>query len=277
MFFWRLFNPLNRALAPVAPWWVVLETTGRRSGQVRHTPLARGPVDGDVTWLISVHGRAADWVRNAEANPDVRIRLRGRWYEGRASVQPFSQDIVGRFNQYSRTGPRLMAIEPLLLRVDLAQPVEAPGRRTNVPRLRRRLSRSVERRVVNPLVRRLVFAGKLGSTYAVLETTGRRTGLTRRTPVANGLRGDTFWLISAHGRHARYFQNLLADPHVRVGLVRDGQLRWRTGTAQPLWDDDARARHRRLAKGRFGYWLDGLLLRSTATNMTTVRIDLEPA
>ncbi|HKN94704.1 MAG TPA: nitroreductase/quinone reductase family protein [Thermoleophilaceae bacterium] len=140
----------------------------------------------------------------------------------------------------------------------------------------RRVSRTIERRLVNPIVRRLVFAGKLGSTYAVLETTGRRTGLARRIPVANGLQGDTFWLISAHGPHARYFQNLVAEPRVRVGLVEDGELRWRTGTAQPLPDDDARARHRALGKGRFGYWLDGLLLRSTATQMTTVRIDLEP-
>ena len=142
-------------------------------------------------------------------------------------------------------------------------------------RLKRRATGTIERRLVNPLVRRLVFAGKLGSTYAVLETTGRRTGLARRTPVANGLQGDTFWLISAHGSHARYFQNLLADPRVRIGLVEDGEMRWRAGTAQPLPEDDARARHSRLGKGRLGYKLDGLLLRSTATQITTVRIDLE--
>ncbi len=142
--------------------------------------------------------------------------------------------------------------------------------------LKRRVGRQIERRLVNPIVRRLVFAGKLGATYAVLETAGRRTGLARRTPVANGLQGDTFWLISAHGPHARYFQNLLADPRVRVGLAKDGQLRWRSGTAHPLPDDDARARHRELGEGRLGYKLDGLLLRFTATQMTTVRIDLEP-
>jgi deazaflavin-dependent oxidoreductase (nitroreductase family) len=130
--------------------------------------------------------------------------------------------------------------------------------------------------VVNPLVRRAVFAGRLGGTYAVLETTGRRTGTTRRTPVANGLEGDTFWLISAHGPHAHYFRNLEADPRVRIGLADHGKLTWRTGTAQPLPEDDARARHRRLAKGRLGYWLDGFLLRGTATAMTTVRIDLDP-
>jgi deazaflavin-dependent oxidoreductase (nitroreductase family) len=138
------------------------------------------------------------------------------------------------------------------------------------------MSRAVERRVVNPVNRRAVFAGRLGNTYAVLETTGRRTGLTRRIPVANGLRGDTFWLISAHGPHAHYFQNLLAQPRVRIGLADDGSLRWRAGTATPVYDDDARARHLELGRGRFGYWLDGLLLRSLATQMTTVRIDLEP-
>jgi deazaflavin-dependent oxidoreductase (nitroreductase family) len=130
--------------------------------------------------------------------------------------------------------------------------------------------------VVNPLNRRAVFAGRLGGTYAVLETTGRRTGLTRRIPVANGLRGDTFWLISAHGPHARYFQNLLADPRVRIGLAQNGSLRWRSGTANPMYDDKAKARHRELGRGRLGYWLDGLILRSGATQMTTVRIDLDP-
>jgi len=94
--------------------------------------------------------------------------------------------------------------------------------------------------------------------------------------VANGLRGDTFWLISAHGPHAHYFQNLLAQPRVRIGLADRGTLRWRAGTAQPLPDDDARARHRQLGQGRLGYRLDGLLLLGTATQLTTVRIDLDP-
>lgn len=144
------------------------------------------------------------------------------------------------------------------------------------PRLKRRIGRASERRVVNPIVRRAVFAGHLGSTYAVLETTGRRTGQVRRTPVANGLDGDTFWLISAHGPHAHYFRNLLAEPRVKIGLADQGGVRWRSGTATPLPEDDALARHRRLVRRRFGYWLDGFLLRGAATAPTTVRIDLDP-
>jgi hypothetical protein len=52
----------------------------------------------------------------------------------------------------------------------------------------------------------------------------------------------------------------------------------RTGTAQPMSDDDARARHHRLGRGRPGYRLDGILLRALATDMRmlTVRIELDP-
>jgi deazaflavin-dependent oxidoreductase (nitroreductase family) len=282
MLFWRLVNPLNRTLAARAPWWVVLETTGRRTGKPRQTPLARGSSDTDATWVISVHGHAADWVRNLEADPNVRVRVRGRWHNALASAHPFDPAIVRRFNRYARAGPRFMAIEPLLVRIDFKQPASASSGATaplSQParqRLKRRISRSIERRLVNPFVRRLVSAGKLGSTYAILETTGRRTGLPRRTPVANGLRGDTFWLISAHGPHAGYFKNLLADPKVRIGLARDRQLHWRAGTAEPLWHDDTIQRQRQLAQGRLGYRLDAVILRSTATRLTTVRIALEP-
>jgi deazaflavin-dependent oxidoreductase (nitroreductase family) len=141
--------------------------------------------------------------------------------------------------------------------------------------IKRRVARAFERRVVNPINRALLRSGRLGSTYALLETTGRRSGLARQTPVANGLRGNTFWLISAHGRHAHYVQNLLANPRVRVGLSEGGGLRWRAGTAQLLSGDDTRARQRELSRGRLGYRLDAVLLRATATELTTIRIDLD--
>src|SRR5689334_12614343 len=88
MLFWRLFNPPARALAGWAPWWVVLETTGRRSGKPRRVPLARGPEDGSTVWLISVHGRHASFARNVEADAQVRLRVRGRWRVGRAALVP---------------------------------------------------------------------------------------------------------------------------------------------------------------------------------------------
>jgi deazaflavin-dependent oxidoreductase (nitroreductase family) len=116
--FWRLVNPLNKALVGVAPWWVILETQ-RRTGARRQTPLARGPRDGTTTWLIAVHGRHALWVGDLSANPQVRVRLRRHWYEGRATVEAYDPAVVRRFGRYARMGPALLGIEPALVRVEL--------------------------------------------------------------------------------------------------------------------------------------------------------------
>ena len=112
-------NPPTRPLAGYAPWWVLLETRGRRSGQPRTTPLARGPFDGDALWLASVHGRRADWVRNLEAEPEVRVKLSGRWRRGLAEIRDFDEDTARRFNPYARSGPRTLGVEPVLVRVAL--------------------------------------------------------------------------------------------------------------------------------------------------------------
>ena len=117
--FWKLVNPPTRPLAGLAPWWVLLETRGRRSGKPRTTPLARGPSDGDAVWLASVHGRRASWVRNIEATPDVRIKLSGRWHRGRATVHDYDEAIVSGFNIYARSGPTMLGIDPVLVRVEL--------------------------------------------------------------------------------------------------------------------------------------------------------------
>lgn len=138
-----------------------------------------------------------------------------------------------------------------------------------------------QNRVVNPLVVALTERGLAPPTYAVLETVGRRTGLPRRVPVANGLRGDTFWLIAALGEQASFVRNIRANPQVRIrarpARMRDGvRMCWRMGTAQPLPTDNARDRHRQLGHGRPGYRVDGILLRALASgDMLTIRIDLD--
>ena len=117
--FWRIVNPPMRQLAGFAPWWVLLETKGRRTGQPRKTPLARGPIDGNVVWLNSVHGRHAQWVRNLLATPEVRIKLSGRWHVGHASIHGFDEPIVPRFNAYASSGPKTLGIDPALVRIEL--------------------------------------------------------------------------------------------------------------------------------------------------------------
>jgi deazaflavin-dependent oxidoreductase (nitroreductase family) len=118
--FWRIVNPPTRPFAGLLPWWVLLETKGRRTGARRTTPLARGPVEVDGLWLISVHGRHAAWVRNLEAAPEVRVRMSGRWHDAHATVHEYAESMGRRFNLYARSGPRTLGIDPVLVRIVLA-------------------------------------------------------------------------------------------------------------------------------------------------------------
>ena len=79
---------------------------------------------------------------------------------------------------------------------------------SQAPAVARSVLSRVQQSVVNPVVRlawdlRLPIPGD-----ALLETTGRRTGLRRRTPVCDGLEGDTFWLIAQSGRDGDWVQNI---------------------------------------------------------------------
>jgi deazaflavin-dependent oxidoreductase (nitroreductase family) len=116
---WFVFNPIAVRLAGIAPWWVVLETTGRRSGQPRRAPLARGPVEDGVAWLLAVHGAHSGFAHNIKASPEVRLKLRGRWRHGRASIEPLDPAIVSRFNAYGRLGPKTFGRDPALVRIEL--------------------------------------------------------------------------------------------------------------------------------------------------------------
>ena len=117
--FWRIVNPIILRAGRLTPWWVILETTGRKSGLPRRFPLATGPFDGNRTWLYAVHGRRNHWVRNIEADAAVRLKVRGRWRTGRASVEPMDPATFGRFNLYARSANRIGAMDPLLVRVEL--------------------------------------------------------------------------------------------------------------------------------------------------------------
>jgi deazaflavin-dependent oxidoreductase (nitroreductase family) len=120
----HVFNPPVRWLATrgLAPGVAILETTGRRSGQPRRTPVTNGLQRGsDTFWLVAEHGRHAAYVRNIEADPRVRVRLRGRWRSGTGVVLP-DDDPVAR----QRTLPRLHAVtvramgtELVTVRIDL--------------------------------------------------------------------------------------------------------------------------------------------------------------
>src|SRR5919199_1537838 len=85
---------------------------------------------------------------------------------------------------------------------------------------KRRASKFATNKVVNPVVRRLLEAGLFPRTHALLETRGRKSGLPRRVPIGNGLRGDAFWIVTEHGNAADYVKNIREDPRVRVKVGR---------------------------------------------------------
>lgn len=145
--------------------------------------------------------------------------------------------------------------------------------------LKRTLVHAAQLRVLNPGIRLLLERGVLPPAYALLETTGRRTGQARRTPVGNGLADDgrTFWLVAEHGRRAGYVRNLEDDPRVRLRLRDGGPPRWRTGTAHVLDGEDPREVQRRIAHGDPARWVNGFVVRTLGTDLLVIRIDLDPA
>lgn len=124
--------------------------------------------------------------------------------------------------------------------------------------LRTVVTRALQKYVMNPVARRV-------PAQTVLETTGRKSGALRRTPLGGRLIGDQFWLVSEFGDRSDYVRNIIADPRVRIRL----NGRWRSGTAQLLNDDDARARLRELPA------VNSMGVRTFGANLLTVRIDLD--
>ncbi len=139
----------------------------------------------------------------------------------------------------------------------------------------RHIVHPLQKSVVNPLIKLGFDVGISAPGDALLETTGRRTGKTQRTPVCDGQEGDTFWLIAQRGRRTDFVRNIEADPRVRVKVRRGARMRWRTGTAHILDADDPRERQRILGQGNFPRRLCLSASSALATNPLTLRIDLD--
>jgi len=124
-----LINPIVRGLFRLglpAPGTAILETIGRKSGRPRRNPVTNGLDDG-VFWIVAEHGRRANYVRNIEANPRVRVRLGRRWRTGTARLVPDDDPrerldyIVARrpIARLNTATVRLMQTDLLTIRIDL--------------------------------------------------------------------------------------------------------------------------------------------------------------
>jgi deazaflavin-dependent oxidoreductase (nitroreductase family) len=131
--------------------------------------------------------------------------------------------------------------------------------------MKRRVSTFLSVRLFNPLVKAAARARLPLFGIAILETTGRRSGRARRTPVGAARDGGTVWIVAEHGRRAAYVLNIGADPRVRVLLRR----RWRTGVARAVPEDDPIARLRTLPR------IHAASVRAMGSELLSVRIDLE--
>jgi deazaflavin-dependent oxidoreductase (nitroreductase family) len=117
---------------------------------------------------------------------------------------------------------------------------------------------ALQRRVANPINTRLPF-------QTLLETTGRKSGLPRRTPIGGRRTGNEFWFVSEFGEKSQYVRNIQAQPEVRVRI----NGKWHAGTAELLPQDDPRARLKELPQ------FNSAAVRVMGTNLLTLRVELK--
>jgi deazaflavin-dependent oxidoreductase (nitroreductase family) len=122
--------------------------------------------------------------------------------------------------------------------------------------LKRAVVHRVQRFVVNPIGRRM--------PVTMIETVGRKTGQPRRTAVGGRVVDNQFWMVSEHGEHSNYVQNIKANPNVRMRI----RGRWRDGIAHLLPADDPIARLSELPG------LNSAVVRLRGSELLTIRVDL---
>jgi deazaflavin-dependent oxidoreductase (nitroreductase family) len=136
------------------------------------------------------------------------------------------------------------------------------------------LVRTVQRYTMNPLMRLLLTVGVNPFGLAILETRGHASGKTRRVPVGNGRKGDSFWIIAEHGTRAGYVRNIRHDPNVRVRLRIGLRYRWVCGIATVRPDDDPLARQRQIIAWHPLRALNAVNVRVLGSDLLTVHVQL---
>jgi deazaflavin-dependent oxidoreductase (nitroreductase family) len=141
--------------------------------------------------------------------------------------------------------------------------------------MKHQIVHTLQKYLLNPPIKLALAMGLPLPGYALLETKGRKTGKPRRTPVGDGRIGNQFWLVAEHGMKAGYVRNIEHDPHVRLKLREGFKIRWHTGTAHLLSDDDPHERQRWMASHLPSSTGNARAVRLFGTQLLTVRIDLD--
>jgi deazaflavin-dependent oxidoreductase (nitroreductase family) len=122
--------------------------------------------------------------------------------------------------------------------------------------MKRQLVTRFQKYALNPFTK--LVAGYVGPV--LLETTGRKSGKPRRTPVGAKLEGGSFWIVSEQGHHANYVRNIEANRHVRIRHKR----KWVDGKAHILRNEDPR---------KHTHGVNGLMVRLVGTELLVIRVD----
>jgi deazaflavin-dependent oxidoreductase (nitroreductase family) len=93
----------------IGPIILLLTTTGRKSGQPRVTPLQYEEIDGRY-YLGAARGLKADWVRNIQADPHVRVQVKRRRFDGRAELISSPAAIADFLETRLERHPRMMGL-----------------------------------------------------------------------------------------------------------------------------------------------------------------------
>src|SRR5215469_7385324 len=141
--------------------------------------------------------------------------------------------------------------------------------------MKHRIVHLLQKYVLNLPIKMFFSLGIAPPGYALLETTGRKTGKPRRTPVGDGRVGRQFWIVAEHGTKAGYIRNIANNPRVRVKLRIGLRARWHTGTASLLPDDDPRERQRWLSNQLPSSAGNARAVRLFGTQLLSIRIELD--
>ena len=139
------------------------------------------------------------------------------------------------------------------------------------------LARTLQRYLMNPLMRLLLVVRINPYGLVILETRGNVTGKIRRVPVGNGRKGDSFWIIAEHGTRAGYVRNIARAPHVRVRLRSGLRYHWVPGIATLRPDDDPLARQRHIIAWHPLRALNAVYVRVLGADLLSVHVQLNPA
>jgi deazaflavin-dependent oxidoreductase (nitroreductase family) len=141
--------------------------------------------------------------------------------------------------------------------------------------MKRQIVHALQKYVLNPPIKMLFAIGIALPGYALLDTTGCKTGKVHRTPVGAARVGKQFWIVAEHAMKAGYVRNLVRHPRVRVKLRKGLGAQLHSGTAHVLSDDDPRERQRWLAGQLPSSGANAAAVRLFGTELLTVRIDLD--